>query len=172
MLLARRWGVCYCESVLPSVCPVGTQLSCLLLHRSRTHFNFLPESVNQNYRPGHCCWMVMWVKMATSLLQCYLDPIGQKRSEWWGADRQGEERGDHEEGNSMCFWLIWHSYLWIHHRCFHTTLLSSLLTYFPLIQPHNIPSPLLHPPLATSLHVSKSLPLFSLSSSIPTRLAC
>lgn len=42
----------------------------------------------------------------------------------------------------MCFWPIWHSYLWILHRCFHTTLLSSLLAYFPSIQPPSIPSPL------------------------------
>lgn len=33
-------------------------------------------------------------------------------------EKAREESGDRGEENSMCFWLIWHFYLRIRHRCF------------------------------------------------------
>lgn len=51
----------------------------------------------------------MWL-LATSVLHCEIQFYLKKRA---SAEEQTErkERGDDEERNSMCFWLIWLSYL-------------------------------------------------------------
>lgn len=78
-----------------------------------------------------------------------------------GEQSEREQKAD--DGNSMCFWLIWCSCLWIHHRCFIPLSLSftSLLSLHPTTQNSFI---LFSPP---PFSLSMSLPsLYSPSSSI------
>lgn len=163
-----------CFAVCLSALLVHSLLSAASYTYKQEHIFTLPEPTSQiKFLPGHRCWMVMWVKMwllATSLLLCDRNPVCQKKSQCDGeqTEKERERKGETEEGNSMCFWLIWHSYLWIQHRCFHTSLLASLLAYFPLIPPPNIPSfsSLFHPLFTYFLFMSSSESLPSLRLSL------
>lgn len=134
-LLARQWGECYYVSVLPSVCLVGTQLCCVLHHvLPGTHFHF-----SRAHEQNICTGLLLLddhvsQNVATRLLNCDMNSICLKRT------TEREEKGRVKSGTACSIWLIWHCYLWIHHRCFHTTLFASLLAYFFFSQPANIPS--------------------------------
>lgn len=78
------------------------------------------------------------------------------------------ERKDCEEENSVCFWLLLDSYVWIHRRCFSLSSCARLL-YLNLKQPisqSSIHSFLLHPLLTFLLSMSAAFPLCSLLSSL------
>ena len=181
-LLARRWGVCYYGSVLPSVCLVVMQSHCLLHHMLTNN-----ETLSLCQRPWAKAprqviaagWSSesksgSWLQGCCIVIQ--IPPV-KKKASVMGSRQKEKGLGETEEGNSMCFWLIWHSYFLIHHRCFHTTLRTSLLAYISFIHPATIPSAL----LSSILFSTNFFPCLTLSPSPPlilallpslTRLAC
>lgn len=142
-LLARRWGVRLCGSVLPSVWLIGAQ-PYFMLQLGLRNKNTLSVPVSQNCKPGHCCWTVMWVKMWLEWAALWHKYVG-KKVQSNGVQPARVKKGDYEEENNVCFWILWHSYLWIHYRCFLLSLCACLLSLNlkqPIFAPLFSPQPL------------------------------
>lgn len=163
-LLARRWGVWLSGSVCLLVCVsrlVHGPAVCCIMVRETFSFTRMLCSFGS-------CWMVMWAKICFQICNTGTQILKwvKRKHQSDGVQTAGREREDCEEENSVCFWLLLHSYVWIHHRCFSLSSCARLL-YLNLKQPmsqSSVYSFLLHPLLIFPLSMSAAFPLYSLLS--------
>lgn len=114
-----------------------------------THTSSLLQSCEQNVQ--------MW--LLSESMESSDEKILSVNTKKTESKRAGKERRTWR--NSMCFWLIWLSYLWIHHRCFRLSSSASLLS---LSLKQAIFTFLTSFHLASSLSLSSQPSLYHLSS--------